>query len=119
MSPRPTVKVLSLALLLAGCATTAAVLTGVGVVVKAGQEVCAIDKNIVAVQDITGAPVTVTGKAAVDVAKVCTDLGGIVVSPPPAGQTVPTITVTTSAGTVVAAPTSVSVTAPVVAPAAK
>ena len=110
MSPRQTVNsILVAGLLLAGCATT---LSTVGVLVSAGQEVCAIDNNIVAVQNADGTALTVTGKAAADVAKVCKDLGGIVVSPPPAGQTVPTITVTTSAGTVTAAPTGVTVTTP-------
>lgn len=107
---------------LAACATTAAVLTGVGVAVQAGQEVCAIGQTIAAIDNADGTPLTVTGKAAADVAKVCTDLGGVVVSPPPAGQTVPTITVATPVATVTAGPTGASVTVPApvaVAPVAK
>lgn len=87
-----------------------------GQAVQTGQEVCAIGQTIVALQNADGTPVTVTGKAATDVANACKAVNGIVVSPPPAGTTVPTITVAGPSASVTAGPTGVSatVTAPVV-----
>ena len=64
-----------------------------GSAVQVGQEVCAVGQTIVALQNMDGTPVTVTGKAATDVANACKAVNGIVVSPPPAGTTVPTVVV--------------------------
>ena len=84
----------------------------VGSAVQTGQEVCAIGQTIVALQNVDGTPVTVTGKAATDVANACKAVSGIVVSPPPAGTTVPTVTVPGDSVSVTAGPTGVSVAVP-------
>ena len=84
----------------------------VGSAVQAGQEVCAVGQTVVALQNVDGTPVTVTGKAATDVANACKVINGIVVSPPPAGTTVPTVTVPGASVSVTAGPTGVSVAVP-------
>lgn len=127
---------LLLVLALSGCAAPAGTVLGtvagvlgstlqvVGSAVQTGQEVCAIGQTIVALQNADGTPVTVTGKTATDVANACKAVSGIVVSPPPTGTTVPTITVAGPSAAVTVGPTGGSVTVaptsvPVSTPASK